>query len=69
MKTLHKHYKVEKSRIGFLKFIFEAHDGIAMVTTLDPEAGLVRVIIAPGCEEETFQVIDELKKGFELHDV
>ena len=28
MNTIIKKFQVEKSRIGFLKFIFEAHDGL-----------------------------------------
>ncbi|MBF0112563.1 MAG: DUF4911 domain-containing protein [Desulfamplus sp.] len=35
MRTIHKIFRVDKSRIGFLKFIFEAYDGIAVITTLE----------------------------------
>ena len=69
MKTIQKKYVVEKRRIGFLKFIFEAHDGIAVITTLDPAAGLVRFAIAPGCTQEVEAVILDLKKEIKINEV
>ncbi|HKK89792.1 MAG TPA: DUF4911 domain-containing protein [Desulfobacteraceae bacterium] len=66
MKTVEKKYKVEKSRIGFLKFIFEAHDGIAVITTLDAKTGLVRFAIAPDCTGEVAEVIEDLKKDIQI---
>jgi hypothetical protein len=69
METLVRHYRVDRSRIGILKFIFEAHDGLAVITTLDAASGLIRLIIAPGCEEDTDLVLDDLKRGFPIHDV
>ena len=69
MRTIHKRYMVEKSRIGFLKFIFEAHDGIAVITTLDSKTGLVRFAIAPDCLEEVDAVIMDLKKDIKINEV
>ncbi|MEA1968284.1 MAG: DUF4911 domain-containing protein [Thermodesulfobacteriota bacterium] len=69
MRTIHKKYMVEKSRIGFLKFIFEAHDGIAVITTLDSKTGFVRFAIAPDCLEEVDAVIMDLKKDIKINEV
>lgn len=69
MKTIHKLFRVEKSRIGFLKFIFEAHDGLAVITTLDPKDGLVRFAIAPGCMDEVEAVLSDLKKDVAIHEL
>ena len=69
MQTVHKLYRVEKSRIGFLKFIFEAHDNLAVVTTLDAKDGLVRLAIAPGCSPEAIAVMEDLKKDIMINEV
>jgi hypothetical protein len=69
MKTSAFTFKVEKSRIGFLRFIFEAHGGLAVITTLDSASGLVRIVMAPGCEEETRSILEDLKKDFLIHEL
>ena len=64
MKTVLKEYMVDKTRIGFIKFIFEAHDGIAVATTIDPKTGHIRLAIAPERTESAFRIIEDLKKDF-----
>ncbi|MCP3940770.1 MAG: DUF4911 domain-containing protein [Desulfobacteraceae bacterium] len=64
MKTVLKEYMVDKTRIGFIKFIFEAHDGIAVATTLDSKTGHIRLAIAPQRTESAFKIIEDLKKDF-----
>ncbi len=64
MKTILKEYRVDKTRIGFIKFIFEAHEGIAVATTLDPKTGHIRLAIAPQRTESAFRIIEDLKKDF-----
>ena len=69
MKTLQKEYKVDKTRIGFVKFIFEAYEGVAVITTLDPKEGHVLLSIAPDMAQEAFEIIEELKKDFEFNEI
>ena len=69
MNTIYKLFRVDKSRIGFLKFIFEAYDGIAVITTLDTKDGLVRFAVAPGCMEEVEAVLDDLKKDIYINEL
>ena len=69
MKTIRKEYLVDKTRIGFIRFIFEAHDGIAVVTTLDPASGHIRISMAPDRIKTVFRVIQDLKKEFEFNEV
>ena len=64
MKTLIKEYLVDKTRIGFIKFIFEAHKGIAVATTLDAKKGHIKLAIAPQRTQSAFKIIDDLKKDF-----
>lgn len=64
MQTLVKEYIVDKTRIGFIRFIFEAHEGVAVVTTIDPKAGHIRLSIAPDRVDTAFRVVEDLKKDF-----
>ena len=62
MKTIERYYRVDRREIAFIKFIFEAYDGIAGIRTTDPAKGIIRLHIAPGCQEQVEQVLRELKK-------
>ena len=61
MKTIKKYLRVDRSEICFLRFIFEAYDGIAIITTIDSEAGIVLLTIAPGCEDDAEMILRDLK--------
>jgi hypothetical protein len=62
LETIKKYYRIDRSEICFLKFIVEAYDGLAVVTTVDSEAGIVILYIAPGCEADVETILQELKK-------
>ena len=62
MKTIGKLYSIERKSVGFVKFIFEAYDGIAVVETIDRHASIIKLHIAPGCEADVDNVLIELKK-------
>lgn len=63
-----KEYMVDKTKIGFIRFIFEAYEGVAVVTTLNPRVdetyGHIRLTIAPDRQETAFMVVEDLKKDF-----
>ncbi len=54
-------YRINPSKICFFRFVLEAYDGMAQLTTLDPDLGLIDVYIAPGCAEEFEGLVSELK--------
>lgn len=64
MRTVRQVYRVDRRRISLIKFIFEAYEGLAVVTTLDPVAGIIALKVAPGCEEMARSVIMDLGKRF-----
>jgi len=63
-----KYYRVEKKNISFLKFIFEAYDGIAVITTVDRPKGIVMFRIPPGCENEVDMVLQDLGKDMMIEE-
>jgi hypothetical protein len=62
LKTIERYYRVDRREIAFIKFIFEAYDGIAGMRTTDPARGIIKLHIAPGCEEQVVRILQDLKK-------
>ena len=57
-----RHYRVDRRQIGYLKFIFEACDGLVTLSTVDAALGLISFRIPPGCEEEVAGILKDLQK-------
>jgi len=68
LETIKKILRVDRREICFLKFILEAYDGIATLTTIDPHQGIVMLRIAPGCESDVDAVLQDLKKDIIIDD-
>ena len=60
--TVKRYYRVDRREIAFIKFILEAYDGLAVMETLDPMAGMVVFHIAPGCEADVDMILQDLKR-------
>lgn len=69
LKSLQKYYRIDRSQIAFLKFIIEAYDGIAVLTTVDPGLGIVVLKIAPKCETIVAAVLEDLKKDILIEQI
>lgn len=55
--------------MAFVKFVFEAYDGIATMTTEDASAGRFFFVIPPGCEDEVEMVLSDLRKSVNIQPV
>jgi hypothetical protein len=64
MRTSKHYYRVDRKRISLLKFIFEAYEGLAVVSTLDASTGLIVLAVAPHCTDMARRVMDDLGKKF-----
>lgn len=69
MNTTSKFYFIDKKSVGFIKFIFEAYDGIAVVETIDRKTSLIKLHVAPGCEKDVDDLMNELKKEIVIESV
>jgi hypothetical protein len=69
METVKKYFRVDHHDIGFIKFIIEAYDGLAVMTTVDRGRGVVELNIAPGCEAEIDLILKDLKKDLLIEPV
>lgn len=62
METISRFYHVDRDLIHYIRWIIESYDGVAVVTTIDPEKGIIELRISPGCESIVDELIDSLKK-------
>jgi hypothetical protein len=62
-----QHYLVAPAQIHVLRFLVEAYEGLAVVSTIDPRSGLVALSIAPGCEADLDELLGELALGIAVH--
>jgi hypothetical protein len=69
LETIKKYYRVDRREISFLKFIFEAYDGIAVLTTIDSKQGVVVLQIPPGCEEDVEMILQDLRNDIIIEKV
>jgi len=66
MQTTIRYYRLDRRQISFFKFILEAYDHMAVLTTVDAHQALVKVTVAPGCENVVDDIIDGLRGEFEV---
>ncbi len=64
METIQKKYRVDRKMIGFVKFIFEAYEGVAVVSTIDAQKNLIMLSVAPDLIEISDLIVKDLKKDF-----
>lgn len=63
---LKQYYRVDRRQIHYVKFILEGYDGLAVMRTVDPEAGVVVLHVPPGCEKDVNAVVEDLKKHIRI---
>jgi len=66
MQTTTRCYRIDRHQISYVKFIIEAYDHVAVLSTLDRHEALVLVAIAPGCEHLFEEIVTTLATELEL---
>lgn len=60
MESQKRHFRMDRKQIGLLRFVLEAYEGIAALTTIDPVEGRVVLLVPPGCEAEVDHLLADL---------
>lgn len=68
-RTTTRHLRVERRDICFLKFIFEAYEGIAVLETTNAKTGHVALHTAPGCEDMVAGILTDLARQCRMEDI
>lgn len=50
---------IDPVQIHYLRFILEAYEGIAVLSTIDRKMGLVQINAAPGCEPDVHSILSQ----------
>lgn len=69
MESVKKYFRIDRRNICFVKFIFEAYENLAALTTIDSEKGLVLFQISPGCENFVEMILKDLETGILIEPV
>ena len=59
--------RLDPVRIGFVKFILEGYDGLAVLSTADRNSGEITLRYHPGRRETLFCLLNELQVEFDPH--
>ena len=57
METNRHLLRVDRKDIVYLRGTIEAYDGMAVVSTIDPQEALLEVHVSPGCECLFFELV------------
>lgn len=60
METAELYLRISPGKIGYLKFLLEGYDGLAVLTTMDADHGLVRLLVPPARYAEAFLLLENL---------
>ena len=61
MDTIKRCYRVDRREIFFIQSIFEGYDGLATISTVDPNRGVIRLSIPPETETDVLDILQDLK--------
>lgn len=62
METNKHIFRVDRRDINYLRVTIESYDGMGVVRTIDPQAALIEVQVAPGCEDFFSELVNSLVK-------
>ncbi len=66
---IRKWYRLKTSDITLVQFIIEGYEGLATVSTIDPKAAIIQVLIMPDFLEDTLQLLEDLQRRFDLAEI
>ncbi|GAB6058082.1 hypothetical protein JCM31598_11990 [Desulfonatronum parangueonense] len=53
--------QIDPSNISFLKFLLEAHDNLAYLTTISPQSAVIKLVFAPEQEREVREFLESVR--------
>ena len=63
IETTSRLYRVPRWAICYIRYTVESYDGVAVVSTLDPQQGILHIQVAPGCEDILDDLVTSLKNN------
>jgi len=66
---IEKLFRIKKEDIALVQFIVEGYEGMASVTTMDPQEAVIRIFIMSGFEDIIEELLSELKKNYSIREI
>ncbi|OGU00601.1 MAG: hypothetical protein A2079_06685 [Geobacteraceae bacterium GWC2_48_7] len=63
---INRFFRVNHRDMVYLKFILEAYEGMNVMSTVDNVAGIIRIAIMPGFENDMDELLAELGKQVKM---
>jgi len=64
--VINRFFRVNHRDMVYLKFILEAYEGMNVMSTVDNVAGIIRIAIMPGFENDMDELLAELGKQVKM---
>jgi len=64
-----KWFKINKGDITIVQFILEGYEGLATVSTIDPQPAILQVLIIPEFIEDADGILNHLKDRFKIQEM
>jgi len=68
-KMIKKYFKVNRRDIAIVQFIIEGYEGMATVTTIDPQTAIIKISIIPDFISEIYGLIEVLKDKYKVVEI
>jgi hypothetical protein len=69
MDTIPLIIKIPPQEIAFFSFIMESYEGVAVVRTLDPQEGVVELMVSPHFQQELAAILADLDRQFPVQNL
>ena len=69
MDTISLVIQIPPEEIAFLSFILESYEGVAIARTLDPNQGIVELMVAPDYAQEMREILQDLSRQFPINEI
>jgi len=66
---MRKWFKLKTSDITLVQFIIEGYEGVATVSTVDPKAAIIQILIMPDFLEDVEGLLEHLKDRFKMEEI
>jgi len=66
---INKWLKLKTKDIVLVQFIIEGYEGIATVTTIDPQTAIIQVAIMPDFVSDVMCILDSFKKQLPIEEI
>ena len=61
METTRQVFRVDRREINYLRVTIESYDGMAVVSTVDPQEATIELQVSPGCEGILAELLRSLR--------